>query len=362
MAWRSRSRWGWGSPSSVGVGGGLGRRVGGRVDGVVDGLVGGQAADGVLGVVEAVGVDALAHGRGVVVGEPGQGDVGGLVRLRQADARDVGVHAAEDRDGAVVVADVELLLAPGVRRRPGDPGHAQHGDAGQHPAGHQEAARWPRRVARLLGVDRVGLDREGHGRGSRPGRARARRCRRPGGRGTGCGIVGRCERRLRSAAAPTSIGCWSPGSSASSTMSATTHVTLSVRAGLEAGPHQLDGGVVGGAHRQHVGQPAVVEHAARAVAAEQQPVALLDLEVEEVGVDVVDAVDRLEDEVAVRVRARLLLGDPALVDEALDERVVLGDLADLAVAEEVRAAVTHVPERQLLAVEERHASRSCWCR
>ena len=205
--------------------GGLGRA---RVDGVVDGLVGGQAADGVLGVVEAVGVDALADGRGVVVGEAVEGDVGGLVRLRQADAGEVGVDAPEDRDGAVVVADVELLLAPGVRRRPDDPGHAQHGDAGEHPAGEQEAARWPRRVPRLLGVDRVGLDRERHvvGISARTGSSSpVSPARWPRNR---CGIVGRCDRRLRSAAAPTSIGCWSPGSSSSSTMSATTQVTLSV--------------------------------------------------------------------------------------------------------------------------------------
>ncbi len=126
-----------------------------------------------------------------------------------------------------------------------------------------------------------------------------------------------------------------------------------VGAGLEAGADQLDGGVVGRAHREDVGEPAVVEDAAGAVAAEQQPVAELELDVEEVGVDVVHAVDGLEDQVAVRVGAGVLLGDPALVDEALHERVVLGDLADLPGAEQVGAAVADVPERQLRAVEER---------
>ena len=53
----------------------------------------------------------------------------------------------------------------------------------------------------------------------------------------------------------------------------------------------------------------------------------------------------------------LLLGDPALVDQALDERVVLGDLADLAVPEQVGAAVTDVAEGELLAVEQRDGGR-----
>ena len=102
-------------------------------------------------------------------------------------------------------------------------------------------------------------------------------------------------------------------------------------AGLEAGADELDGGEVGGAAAEDVGHPVVGEEAAGAVAAEEQPVADLDGELEEVGLLVPDAVDRLEDEVAVRVGPRLLLGDAALVDQALDEGVVVGELAQLAV-------------------------------
>ena len=95
-----------------------------------------------------------------------------------------------------------------------------------------------------------------------------------------------------------------------------------------------------------------VQHAG-AVAAQQQPVAQLELEHEEVGLEVVAAVDRLEDEVLVRVDPRLVLGDPALVDEGLDEGVVVGQLAQLAVAEQVGAAVADVAHADPLAVEER---------
>ena len=69
-----------------------------------------------------------------------------------------------------------------------------------------------------------------------------------------------------------------------------------------------------------------VEHAGGAVAAEQDPVAGGEIDVEQVGVGLVHAVDRAQDQVAVRVGPGLVLGDPALVDEGLDERVVLGQL------------------------------------
>ncbi len=123
-------------------------------------------------------------------------------------------------------------------------------------------------------------------------------------------------------------------------------------AGVEAGADQLDGRVVGAAAPEDVGQPAVVEDAAGAVAAQQQPVAGLELDVEEVGLGLAHAVERPEDEVAVRVDPRLVLGDPALVDQGLDEGVVLGQLAELLVAEEVGAAVSDVAHAEPLPVEE----------
>ncbi len=126
---------------------------------------------------------------------------------------------------------------------------------------------------------------------------------------------------------------------------------------LEAGAHQLDGREVRAAGAQDVREPAVLEDPARAVAAEQQPVARGELDDEQVRLGLVDAVERPEDEVAVRVDPRLLLGDPALVDQALHEGVVLGELAEHAVAQEVSPAVADVADGEPAAVEERGRHR-----
>ena len=104
-------------------------------------------------------------------------------------------------------------------------------------------------------------------------------------------------------------------------------------------------------------EPVVVEHPGGAVAAQQQPVAGRELDVEQVGVGLVHPVDRAQDQVAVRVGPGLLLGDPALVDQALHERVVLGELRQRAVAQEVAAAVADVREADPVAVEERRRDR-----
>src|SRR3954471_5077556 len=75
-------------------------------------LVGGQPADRLTGVIQAVGVDAVAHGRRVVVGQPVQGDGGAQVGTREPHAGQVRVEPAVDGDRAVMLADVVLVLAP----------------------------------------------------------------------------------------------------------------------------------------------------------------------------------------------------------------------------------------------------------
>ena len=126
---------------------------------------------------------------------------------------------------------------------------------------------------------------------------------------------------------------------------------------LETGADHLGHRVVGGPTREDVGEAGVVEHPGGAVAAQEEPVACGHSDREQVGLGLVHAVDRPEDEVAMRVDPRILLGDPALVDEALDERVVLGELAELTGAVEVAPAVAHVPDADLLAVEHGHRHR-----
>jgi hypothetical protein len=112
------------------------------------------------------------------------------------------------------------------------------------------------------------------------------------------------------------------GGRPSGTTSATTQVTLSELPASRLARTSSTAAKSGVALDEDVGEPVVVEDAAGAVAAEQEPVAGAQLLGEQVGLDLVDAVERLEDQVAVRVDPRLLLGDPALVDQALDERVV----------------------------------------
>ena len=69
----------------------------------------------------------------------------------------------------------------------------------------------------------------------------------------------------------------------------------------------------------------------------------------QVGFDVVAAAQRAHQQGALRVGGGLLLGDPALVDQPLHPGVVLGDLRELAVAQEVRAGVADVHETEPLA-------------
>src|SRR3954467_6625016 len=72
--------------------------------------VGGEALDGALGLVQAAGADATLDGpRGELV-ELVDAHVGRLVRVREVDPRDVCLHAPEDRDDAVLLADVVLVL------------------------------------------------------------------------------------------------------------------------------------------------------------------------------------------------------------------------------------------------------------
>ena len=86
-----------------------------------------------------------------------------------------------------------------------------------------------------------------------------------------------------------------------------------------------------------------------AVGAEEDAVAGCDVDRVEVDVDVGVDAERAGDDRALRVRLGLLGGEPALADELLDEAVVVGDAAQLAVVQEVRARVADVADEQLAA-------------
>ena len=217
-----------------------------------------------------------------------------------------------------------------ARRRSTGPGSTTSAATASQPSadhdGERRGAAWPgvaarraRGVAGGLGVERVAGDRDGASSGSSAGTGssspvspeRWPRNRPPLAAALAALGGGADEQRPRARRVLGVAGVEHVGDQAGDVVGA---------AGLEAGADQLDRGVVRAAAGEDVGEPAVVEHAAGAVAAQQQPVAGLELEHEQVGLEVVDAVDRLEDQVAVRVDPRLLLGDPALVDQASARR------------------------------------------
>ena len=92
----------------------------------------------------------------------------------------------------------------------------------------------------------------------------------------------------------------------------------------------------------------VVDHRGEAVRAEQEQVAGLRLDGERVDVDVGVGAERTRDHRALGVGLGLLGRELAAADELGDQRVVLGQLLELAVADQVGAAVPHVGEIQLV--------------
>ena len=86
----------------------------------------------------------------------------------------------------------------------------------------------------------------------------------------------------------------------------------------------------------------------------------VDLERVEVDVDVGVDAERARDDRALRVRLGLLRSEAALAHELLDEAVVVGDAAQLAVVHEVRARVADVADEELAAARD-DAPRSAWC-
>jgi hypothetical protein len=118
--------------------------------------------------------------------------------------------------------------------------------------------------------------------------------------------------------------------------------------GAAAAQRELDepvGGGLGVGVLQRLGERLLADDAGQAVGAEQVPVAGPGLAHGEVGLDLL-AVERAQQQGPLRVAVGLLGGDPAVVDERLHERVVVGDLRELAVTDQVGARVADVAERE----------------
>ena len=105
------------------------------------------------------------------------------------------------------------------------------------------------------------------------------------------------------------------------------------------------------------GDVLVVEHRRQPVGAEQEDVAGAGAEGHRVDVDLRLGPERAGDHRPLRVLGGLVAGQLALAPQLLDQRVVVGDLLELALAEDVGAAVADVAEADLVAVQQRGGQR-----
>ncbi len=99
------------------------------------------------------------------------------------------------------------------------------------------------------------------------------------------------------------------------------------------------------------------DHARQAVGAEQVAVAGEGGAARHVGAHVAGALQRPHQHRAARVLGRLLGGHPAVVDERLHQRVVVGDLVEDSVAQHVAARVAHVGQGEAAAVPQHGGQR-----
>ncbi len=101
----------------------------------------------------------------------------------------------------------------------------------------------------------------------------------------------------------------------------------------------------------------VVHHRGQPVGADEEDVAVARVDDERVDVDVGIGSDGAGDDGALRMRLRLLRRELAALQELVDERVVVGELLDPAVADAVRARVADVADDDALALDERDGHR-----
>ena len=141
-----------------------------------------------------------------------------------------------------------------------------------------------------------------------------------------------------------------------STTSATTQVTLSTPPAASAASTS-GGGLVRVVKGQADGDLAVVHQVGEAVGADQHPVPETYVDRPHVRRREVFTVDGLEHDVLLGVPAGVLAAEHPGVDERLHVGVVVGELGQLAVAEQVGARVPHVPQDHPLPVGEQDRQR-----
>ncbi|SRX79242.1 hypothetical protein MPP7335_00977 [Mycolicibacterium parafortuitum] len=107
---------------------------------------------------------------------------------------------------------------------------------------------------------------------------------------------------------------------------------------------------------QRLGDGVLADRVGEPVRAQQVAVAGAGLPHDQRRLDLV-AGQRAHDQRPLRMAVGLLGGDPALVDQGLDERVVLGDLGEFAVAQQVAAGVADVHQPEPVAGEQDRRQR-----
>ena len=108
---------------------------------------------------------------------------------------------------------------------------------------------------------------------------------------------------------------------------------------------------------QRLAQHLVADHAGQPVRAEQVAVACLAVVHGKVGLGDRPAVQRPQQQRALRVGGDVIGADPALVDQRLHQRVVVGDLVELAVPEQVTARIADVAHRRVPVGPEQRGER-----
>ncbi len=108
---------------------------------------------------------------------------------------------------------------------------------------------------------------------------------------------------------------------------------------------------------QHLGDALVPDHRRQAVRADQEHVAGAGAEGERVDLDLGLGAQRPGDDRPLRMILGLLVGEPALAPQLLDQRVIGGEQPELAVAIDVGATVADVRERDLVALHHGRGQR-----